>query len=121
MSWTEKKTVFRMINFHVSRKTSIARQLSRGSAAVEKKKKAMADGTETPPVRETDLSPKAAEYRYDTYESSIETCISVLQDSVDFVEIDAEGTFDDVRRRVRSSLPDPHPEKTKDPCEKSPD
>ncbi|MDR2737906.1 MAG: nucleoside monophosphate kinase [Puniceicoccales bacterium] len=105
------ETIFRMINFHVSLKTSVERQLARGAAAIAKNKKAKMEGLKEIPVRTTDTSKESAEYRYNTYENSIETCISILQNDLDFYEIDAEGSFDDVKRRVRNSLPELHLEK----------
>ena len=94
------KTAFRLINFSVSRETSISRQLSRGRAALEHNK----ISKEKLVVRKTDLSREAAERRYDIYESSISRCIALLRDDLEYYEIRAEGTFDEVRKRIHEVL-----------------
>jgi adenylate kinase len=96
--------IFRMINFSVSRQTSIVRQLSRGDAAVEQNKKAETEGVKHVQVRPTDLSVEAASRRYQIYEKSIGECIDILKPVLDFYEINSEGSFKEVRNRTRDTL-----------------
>ncbi|MDR1432817.1 MAG: nucleoside monophosphate kinase [Puniceicoccales bacterium] len=102
--WSEQMPIFRMINFSVSQRTSINRQLSRGVAAIEQSKKTPADGGKLVTVRPTDLSAEAAARRYKIYEESIGACIMILRDCLEFYEIDAEGTLEEVKHRAQNML-----------------
>jgi adenylate kinase len=97
-------TVFKMINFAVSRQTSINRQLSRGNTAIEENKKRKGRGQEETAVRPTDMSVEAATFRYQTYENSINKCTAILRDDLELYEINAEGSFKEVSRKVHSTL-----------------
>jgi adenylate kinase len=104
----DNEPIFRMVNFSVSRRTSVIRQLSRGDAAVEQNKKAEAEGAKKVPVRATDLSPEAAARRYQIYEKSIGECISILNGALELYEINAEGAYKEVRNRTRDILSREH-------------
>ncbi|MDR1891368.1 MAG: nucleoside monophosphate kinase [Puniceicoccales bacterium] len=92
----KKPTGFKLVKFSVSRATSIERQISRGAKAIEENK----------PVRATDMSFEAAERRYQIYEDSINICMEILRDDVPIYDINAEGTFEEVRRRTFDILSD---------------
>jgi adenylate kinase len=100
------KTIFRMINFHVSQKTSIERQLARGVNTIERNKRAKTNGMPQTPVRDTDLSPQAAARRYKIYEEVIDRCVLILQEYLDFHEINSEGTFEEVKTKIRNLFPE---------------
>lgn len=92
---------FTIVNFMVSRETSINRQLARGRAALEHNKivKESAIGEEVP-VRSTDLSWDVANFRYQTYLNETRESLSILQDLVEYDEINAEGSLEEVRERI---------------------
>lgn len=98
-------TTFRMINFSVSRQTSIDRQLARGEAARKQNEIAIQNGQPVVAVRATDMSHEAAEGRYNTYAATAYRCIAILENSLDVYDISAEGTMDEVRSRIYDMLP----------------
>jgi adenylate kinase len=102
--YDEMPTGFKVVNFSVSRQTSIERQLARGTMAIEQNKKAKESGSKTVAVRPTDISFEAASQRYQIYEDSINACMAILRDDVLIYNIDAEGTLEEVRRRVDNIL-----------------
>lgn len=98
-------TVFRMINFSVTKQTSIDRQLARGEAAKKQNELAIQNGQPVVSVRETDMSEEAAENRYNTYAASAYRCVAILENVLDVYDISAEGTMDEVRSRIYDILP----------------
>ncbi|MDR0715453.1 MAG: nucleoside monophosphate kinase [Puniceicoccales bacterium] len=102
-----KPCSFKVINFTVSRKTSVARQLKRGQDAVEHNKLIESSGSESGtkvPVRETDLGKNMAEFRYQTYVDKMRDCLAVLSDMPEYCEISAEGDMETVRNRIYRML-----------------
>jgi adenylate kinase len=97
-------TGFKIVKFSVTRQTSIERQLLRGTMAVEQNKKAKKKDSKVVEVRPTDLSVEAASRRYQIYEDSINACMAILRDDVLIYDIDAEGTLEEVKRRVDNIL-----------------
>ncbi|MDR2603263.1 MAG: nucleoside monophosphate kinase [Puniceicoccales bacterium] len=97
-------TGFKIVKFSVTRQTSIERQLLRGIMAIEQNKKAKKEDLKVVEVRPTDLSIEAASRRYQIYEDSINACMAILRDDVLIYDIDAEGTLEEVRRRVDNVL-----------------
>ncbi|MDR0679986.1 MAG: nucleoside monophosphate kinase [Puniceicoccales bacterium] len=98
---------FKVINFTVSCKTSVARQLKRGQDAVEHNKLIESSGSESGtkiPVRETDLDKNTAKFRYQTYVDKMRDCLAVLSDMPEYCEISAEGDMETVRNRVYRTL-----------------
>ncbi|MDR0742092.1 MAG: nucleoside monophosphate kinase [Puniceicoccales bacterium] len=95
---------FKIVKFSVTRQTSIERQLARGAEAIEQNKKAKESGSKVVAVRPTDLSFEAASRRYQIYEDSINACMAILQNDVLIYDINAEGTLEEVRRRVDNIL-----------------
>ncbi|MDR3144383.1 MAG: nucleoside monophosphate kinase [Puniceicoccales bacterium] len=100
----QNDVIFRMVNFSVSRKTSVERQLARGTEAIERNKTAKVEGRSEIAVRATDISSESAMRRYEIYEKSIRDCIVILRNDLDFCEINAEGTFEDVKNRTYNIL-----------------
>ena len=98
-------TAFRMINFSVTKQTSIDRQLARGEAAKRQNELAIQNGQPVVPVRETDMSEEAAENRYNTYAATAYRCIAILENVIDVYDISSEGTMDEVRSRIYDILP----------------
>ncbi|MDR1457299.1 MAG: nucleoside monophosphate kinase [Puniceicoccales bacterium] len=94
-------TSFKIVKFSVTRQTSIERQLLRGTMAIEQNEKADSKIVE---VRPTDISVEAASRRYQIYEDSINACLTILRDDVLIYDIDAEGTLEEVKRRVDNTL-----------------
>jgi adenylate kinase len=94
-------TGFKIVKFSVTRQTSVERQLLRGAMAIEENKKA---GSKVVEVRPTDISAEAAARRYQIYEDSINACLAILRDDVSIYDIDAEGTLEEVKRRVDNIL-----------------
>ncbi|MDR1401999.1 MAG: nucleoside monophosphate kinase [Puniceicoccales bacterium] len=100
----EEKPVFKMVNFSVSQQTSVSRQLFRGTTTIQQNQKASKLGQKQTALRATDMSEEAASLRYQLYKKSISECIEILRDSLDFFEIDSEGTFEEVRNRTQDTL-----------------
>lgn len=96
-----KNCQFIIVNFMVSRETSIERQLARGRDSIEHNRivESANSGTKVP-VRATDLSREAADFRYQTYLDETKECLSILRDFIECDEIDAEGSLDEVRERI---------------------
>ncbi|MDR1256002.1 MAG: nucleoside monophosphate kinase [Puniceicoccales bacterium] len=97
---------FKIINFTVSRETSVARQLKRGRDAMEYNKlteTVAIDGIGPEakiPVRETDLFESKAALRYQTYEENMKNCVAILRDMPEYYEINTEGDMEAVRNKV---------------------
>jgi adenylate kinase len=94
---------FKIVRFCVTQQTSVERQLLRGTMAVEQNKKA---DSKVVKIRPTDMSIEAALQRYQIYEDSANTCMTILQDDLPIYNIEAEGTLEEVRRQVYSTLLD---------------
>ncbi|MDR2721132.1 MAG: nucleoside monophosphate kinase [Puniceicoccales bacterium] len=92
---------FAIVNFTVSRKTSIERQLNRGQKALEHNELAISNPS---PIRETDLSEVSAAFRYQTYVDKMQDCLAVLRSMPEYYEISAEGDMDTVRNRIYEML-----------------
>ncbi|MDR2432583.1 MAG: nucleoside monophosphate kinase [Puniceicoccales bacterium] len=97
-------TDFKIVKFSVTRQTSIERQLLRGTMAIEQNKKVKEMDSKVIEVRPTDISVEAASRRYQIYENSINACMAIIRDDVVIYDIDAEGTFEEVRRRINNTL-----------------
>jgi adenylate kinase len=96
---------FKIINFMVSRKTSIERQLARGRETLENNRLVESSHVGSKmPVRETDLSESMANFRYQTYLDQTQRCLMMLCDMVEYDEISAEGSIDEVRKRIYTTL-----------------
>lgn len=96
-----KWCTFKIINFTVSHETSVKRQLERGRLALEHNRIVEESGIGTKiPVRTTDLSREAADFRYHIYINEAKQSLKVLQNLVEYDEISAEGSLDEVRARI---------------------
>ncbi|MDR0595719.1 MAG: nucleoside monophosphate kinase [Puniceicoccales bacterium] len=102
-----KSCSFKVINFTVSCKTSVARQLKRGHDAVKHNKLIENSDSKSGirvPVRETDLNENTAEFRYQTYVDKMRDCLAVLSNMPEYYEISTEGNMEAVRDRVYRTL-----------------
>jgi adenylate kinase len=95
---------FMIINFTVSRKTSVERQLKRGQEALAQNKFATSNASDGVPVRETDMSEVSAAFRYQTYVDKMRDCLAILRSMPEYYEIDAEGDMDTVRSKIYEVL-----------------
>lgn len=102
MSDSNRACSFRVMNFTISRKTSIARQLKRGRDAIEHNK--LVEDLKKIPVRETDLNEATAEFRYQTYEDKMRDCIAILREMPEYCEISTEGSMESVRNEIYRTL-----------------
>lgn len=92
---------FTLVNFMISQETSIERQLSRGRDSLEHNKIVESSNIGTlVPVRDTDLSEDAANFRYQTYLDETRESLSILKGVMEYDEIDAEGSLEEVRDRI---------------------
>ncbi|MDR1435096.1 MAG: nucleoside monophosphate kinase [Puniceicoccales bacterium] len=95
----------------IDEKTSIQRQLFRGQIAIENNKKVAQEGVgQLMEVRKTDSNPDIAHARYNTFYEETYEAIKLLKRFTDHYEIDAKGSFDEVRERIfeklKKGLPD---------------
>jgi adenylate kinase family enzyme len=101
---------FKVVQFSVSRQTSIDRQLARGATTIANNEKNQENKQNIVPVRATDISFEAASCRYDIYENSANECMAVLQSEnlLNIYDISAEGSFEKVKRRIYDILSKKH-------------
>ena len=95
---------FMVINFVVSRGTSVERQLRRGQDALRHNESVASNSGSKIPVRETDMSEVSAAFRYQTYVDKMRDCLLVLRGMPEYYEINAEGDVDAVRARIHEAL-----------------
>ncbi len=92
---------FTIINFIVSRETSVERQLARGRSSIEHNRIVEESNIgEKVHVRATDIDRDAANLRYQTYLDETQASLSILKDLVEYDEINTEGSIDEVRERI---------------------
>ncbi len=92
---------FIVINFMVSRETSIERQLARGRSSIEHNRIVEESNIgEKVHVRATDMDRDAANLRYQTYLDETQASLSILKNLVEYDEICTEGSIDEVRERI---------------------
>lgn len=95
------ETQFRFIALKVSKDVSIGRQLGRGRRALQNNRRVQRSGKgATVTIRKTDVDPAAAAVRYGEFVRNTDETFVVLEDAFPCIVIDAEGSFDDVRRRI---------------------
>ncbi|MDR2436220.1 MAG: nucleoside monophosphate kinase [Puniceicoccales bacterium] len=95
---------FIVVNFTVSRKTSVERQLRRGQEALSYNESVASSSGSKVPVRETDMSEVSAAFRYQTYVDKMRDCLGELRSMPEYYEIDTEGDMDTVRNRIHEVL-----------------
>lgn len=96
---------FRFVALKVSESVSIGRQLGRGQRAMQHNRQVKRSGRGAMvPIRKTDIDPDAAAIRYGEFVQNTDATFGVLQDAFPCIVIDAEGSFDEVRRRLYGSL-----------------
>jgi adenylate kinase len=103
----EKTTPIEMISvvLLIDEKTSIERQLARGQDAIEHNQKVMREGTgELVEVRKTDRDPEIARIRYHEFYEKTHPALRSLKKCVEYCEIDAKGSFDEVKSRITEIL-----------------
>jgi adenylate kinase len=89
----------------IDEKTSIQRQLARGHEAIENNKKVMQKKSGTlMEVRKTDSDPDIAHARYNTFCEETYEALKLLRDFTDYYDIDAKGSFDEVKVRIFEKL-----------------
>jgi adenylate kinase len=89
----------------IDEKTSIQRQLSRGQNAKEHNRKVSRENTgELLEVRKTDCDPEVAYNRYSEFYEKTHPALRLLKKFVDYHEIDAKGSFDEIKDRIFEAL-----------------
>ena len=107
---TPLATNFRMPTIHVmvlfvDEKTSVERQLKRGSEVAEWNARAEAEGrTDLNETRATDLDPEAARQRYRVFKEKTWEALQSLKDIYHYHFINAQGTFESVEKNIRKEL-----------------
>jgi adenylate kinase len=89
----------------IDERTSIQRQLIRGQEAMEHNARASKKDDEQPiPVRKTDTDPALACRRYNEFFEKTHPALRLLKKFTDYYEIEAKGSFDEIRDRVYAAL-----------------
>jgi adenylate kinase len=99
----EKTTPIQMLSMVllIDEKTSIQRQLARGQSAIEHNQKVSWEKIgEMVEVRKTDRDPDVARARYNEFYEKTHPALRLLKKFVDYYEIDAKGSFDEVKLRI---------------------
>jgi adenylate kinase family enzyme len=84
----------------IDERASIQRQLARGKEAMEHNSKAADKESERIEVRKTDRDPELARLRYSEFYEKTHPALRLLRKFMDYYEIDAKGSFDEVRDRI---------------------
>lgn len=92
-----QNTNFQVLVLHVDEQTSIERQLHRGRTAQANP----ASGEE---LRKTDLDPKAAAFRYETFIEMTYEPLQTLKGVFPYHQIDAQGNLEEVRANIEAAL-----------------
>ena len=101
---------FRMPTIHVmvlfvDEKTSVERQLKRGSEVAEWNARAEAEGkADLNETRATDQDPEAARQRYRVFKERTWEALQSLKDIYHYHFINAQGTFESVEQNIRKEL-----------------
>jgi adenylate kinase len=99
-----KPTIHVMVLF-VDEKTSVERQLKRGSEVAEWNARAESEGrTDRNEERATDQSPEAARQRYRVFKEKTWEALQSLKDIYHYHFINAQGSFEDVEQNIRKEL-----------------
>lgn len=89
----------------IDEKTSIQRQLSRGQSAIEHNQKVSSGKPgEIIEVRKTDCDPEVASLRFNEFYEKTHPALRLLKKFVDYHEIDAKGSFDEIKLRIFEAL-----------------
>jgi adenylate kinase len=89
----------------IDEKTSIQRQLSRGQKAIEHNQKVSHEKMGEPlEVRKTDCDPEVAYFRFNEFYEKTHPALRLLKKFVDYHEIDAKGSFDEIKLRIFEAL-----------------
>ena len=89
----------------IDEKTSIARQRTRGLEAIEHNRLVKSTGRgELHEVRATDTDDDIARTRYATFRDKTIDALKYLKDFTDYYDIDAKGSFEEVRDRIYAAL-----------------
>ncbi|MDR1906783.1 MAG: nucleoside monophosphate kinase [Puniceicoccales bacterium] len=84
----------------IDERTSIQRQLARGQEAMEHNMKVAGKESEMVEVRKTDKDPELACRRYNEFYEKAHPALRLLKKFTDYHEIEAKGSFDEVRDRI---------------------
>jgi adenylate kinase len=96
---------FSIIILSVDEKTSIERQLYRGKVANVHNANVETTGVgELQDVRKTDMDPKAARRRYQTFLDQTKMALVFMKNLFKTYEIDATGSFDEIKSRIYKTL-----------------
>ncbi|MBT4865027.1 MAG: nucleoside monophosphate kinase [Planctomycetaceae bacterium] len=99
-----KPTIHVMVLF-VDEKTSVERQLKRGSEVAEWNARAEAEGrSDLNEERATDLDPEAARQRYRVFKEKTWEALQSLKDIYHYHFINAQGTLESVEQNIRKEL-----------------
>jgi adenylate kinase len=99
------KPVFHIVVLFVSEAESIERQLQRGRRYKEHNEQVKRSGVgEEREIRKTDLSKEAARNRYRTFKTITYESLKSLREVFHYHFINAEGTVDDVQKRIVREL-----------------
>ena len=99
-----KPTIHVMVLF-VDEKTSVERQLKRGSEVAEWNARAEAEGrSDLNEERATDLDPEAARQRYRVFKEKTWDALQSLKDIYHYHFINAQGTLESVEQNIRKEL-----------------
>jgi adenylate kinase len=89
----------------IDERTSIQRQLTRGQEAMERNERIAGKGNEQPTaVRKTDMDPELARLRYNQFFEETHPALRLLKKFTDYYEIEAKGSFDEIRDRIYAAL-----------------
>lgn len=88
----------------IDEKTSIKRQLARGQEAIAHNEQAQLTGEALVEVRKTDTDENIARERYSTFIEKTHGALKFMKKFSTYYDIDAKGSFDEVRDRIYSIL-----------------
>jgi adenylate kinase len=103
----EKTNPIRMagIVLLIDEKTSVQRQLMRGQDAIEHNQKVTREGKgELMVIRKTDQDPVVAHARYNEFYEKTHPAMRTLKKFVAYHEVDAKGSLQEVKERIREAL-----------------
>lgn len=89
----------------VDERTSILRQKTRGQEAIEHNNQVQSSGHgELQTVRATDMNDDVARARYAAFRDQTLSALKVMKKCSNYYDIDAKGSFDEVRGRIYEAL-----------------